>query len=161
MKRNIAEKGQSLVELAIGFVVITMLLSGLLDLGRVWYVYVALEDAAGEAALYLSLDPFCLIEGDPRPDGSFCTNPNNATYRAQYAVGQDVLDWDLVDIDVTVPLDVNGAPIVTVGEQVRVDLAYPIRMLTPIIPQFVGFNPLVLRTTATQTIIREWKDDNP
>jgi len=159
-----AEKGQSLVEMALGMVILIMLLSGLLDLGRIWYIYVALEDAAGEAALYLSLDPFCLDETDERPTLDpalkFCTDPNNAEYRARNAVGQDVLDWSLVQEKVTVPLDLLGNPVVDVGEQVSVELTYPVQLLTPIIPQFVGFNPLVLKSHATQTIIREWKDDS-
>ena len=161
-----AEKGQSLVEMALGFVIITMLVSGLLDLGRIWYIYVALEDAAGEAALYLSLDPFCLVDTDERPTLDpalqYCTDPNNALYRAKNAVGQDILDWSVLEdgITVTVPLDLHGNPLVDVGEQVSVVLTYPVQLLTPIVPQFVGFNPLVLRSHASQTIIREWKDDS-
>ncbi len=45
------ERGQSMVEMALGFVLLLIVLSGLLDVGRAFYIYVALEDAAGEAAL--------------------------------------------------------------------------------------------------------------
>ena len=51
------EQGQSLVEFAVGLVVILVILCGLLDLGRAYFIYVALEDGAGEAALYLSINP--------------------------------------------------------------------------------------------------------
>jgi len=48
-----AERGQSLVEMSIGFIILTLIVMGILDLGRVYFLNLALEDAAGEAALYL------------------------------------------------------------------------------------------------------------
>jgi len=152
-------------------VILILLMSGLLDLGRLWYIYIALEDAAGEAALYLSLDPFCIDDvdretGQPytRPDSSECTDPNNAMYRAEHAVGPDVLDWNLLHdpdanrINVFVPRDAAGNPVIAVGEPVSVELTYPVELLTPIIPRFAGINPIILRSYATQTVIRVYND---
>ncbi|MBM3144519.1 MAG: pilus assembly protein [Chloroflexi bacterium] len=51
------EQGQSLVELAITLVVILILLAGVIDLGRAFFAYMALRDAAQEAALYGSINP--------------------------------------------------------------------------------------------------------
>lgn len=152
-------------------VIMVMLLSGLLDLGRLFYIYVALEDAAGEAALYLSIDPYCREPEDwrdPTPasingDECQCVNPNNARYRAEHAPGADVIDWSLITYKPTVPLRYNDdgdlEPIVSPGGQVSVELTYPIALLTPIIPRFTGLNPITLRSTATQTIIRYWKSE--
>lgn len=167
-----AERGQSLVEFAIGSIILIILMSGLLDLGRLWYLYVALEDAAGEAALYLSLDPFCIDEvnadtGQPytRPDGTQCTNPNNAMYRAKHAVGPNVLNWDLLHdpsqnrVKIVLPVDGAGKPVIAVGEPVSVTLEYPVELLTPIVPRFTGINPITLRSTATQTVIRVYQDN--
>jgi Flp pilus assembly protein TadG len=170
MRRNNAEKGQSLVEMTVGMVILVMLLSGLLDLGRIFYIYVALEDAAGEAALYLSIDPYCQDDNDwrdPTPaningDECRCANPNNAKYRAERAPGADVIDWSLITYTPTVPLrNVDGElePIVTPGGQVSVELSYPVSLLSPFIPSFTGVNPIMLRSTATQTIIRYWKSE--
>ncbi len=168
-QRN-AEKGQSLVEMAVGMVILVMLLSGLLDLGRIFYIYVALEDAAGEAALYLSIDPYCRDSGDirdPTPsningDECRCADPNNAHFRAQRAPGADIIDWSLVNYAPTVPgryVDGDFEPLVTPGGQVTVELTYPVGLLTPIMPRFYGVNPIVLKSTATQTIIRYWKSE--
>src|SRR5690606_2848829 len=116
---------------------------------RIYYIHVALEDAVGEASLYLSLDPFCLEKDDVRPDDSVCLDPNNAMYRAENAVGHEVVDWSILKADdngdgksdritVTVPTDWEGKPLIDVGEQVSVEIQYPVQLLTPIIPQFTG-----------------------
>ena len=51
------ESGQSLVEVAFGMVILLVLLAGVLDLGRMYFTFVALEDSVGEAALYLAINP--------------------------------------------------------------------------------------------------------
>ena len=56
-KFNHAEKGQSLVELALTLLIILTLLAGAVDLGMAFFSYVALRDAAQEGALYGSLNP--------------------------------------------------------------------------------------------------------
>jgi len=52
-----SERGQSLVELAITLVAILILLAGIVDLGRAFFAYMSLRDAAQEAALFGSLNP--------------------------------------------------------------------------------------------------------
>jgi Flp pilus assembly protein TadG len=143
------EKGQSLVEMTVGFVILALLVSGLLDLGRVYFIFVALEDGAGEGALYLAIDPACRNEADgagmtPNP----CLNPNNAEFRARNA-GGDLVDWASANVTIT------RTPLYGVGDPVRVTLRYNFALLTPIIPQIAGINPLTLTVTATQTIITE------
>ena len=51
------EKGQSIVELAVLFPLLMMLLMGLLDLGRAYYIMIALRDAAEEGATYAAIHP--------------------------------------------------------------------------------------------------------
>jgi hypothetical protein len=51
------ERGQSMVELAMSFMIIMFLLSGAVDLGRAYFVYIALRDAVQEGAVYGSLAP--------------------------------------------------------------------------------------------------------
>ncbi|NIN68293.1 MAG: pilus assembly protein, partial [Anaerolineae bacterium] len=51
------ERGQSLVEFSISMMVVLMLLSGVLDIGRAFYGYLALRDAAQEGASYGSIAP--------------------------------------------------------------------------------------------------------
>lgn len=51
------EKGQSLVEFAFSIVILLLLVSGTVDLGRALYTYMGLRDAAQEGALYASINP--------------------------------------------------------------------------------------------------------
>ena len=142
------QRGQSLVEMAFGFVLLLIALSGLLDVGRAYFIYVAMEDAAGEAALYLSIDPACRTATDYTIDGQPCTDPNNAEYRARQA-GQENINWS----DATITID--RPTIYGVGDPVSVTIRYPVKLLTPFMPRFAGINPIFLETQASQIIIRE------
>jgi Flp pilus assembly protein TadG len=51
------ESGQSLVELSVSLVFLLILIAGVVDLGRAFFTYIALRDAAQEGALYGSLNP--------------------------------------------------------------------------------------------------------
>ncbi len=155
------ESGQSLVEMAIGMVVLVFLISGLLDLGRVYFTYVALEDGAGEAALYLSINPDCPFASS----GAQCALPNNAEWRAMHA-GRGVndsgtqinlVDWNLANIVIEGPTTAPPRAISAwqVGEKVRVRIEYPFRLLTPFIPRIAGVNPITLYVNASATIMVE------
>jgi hypothetical protein len=141
-----AQKGQSLVEFSLGLVFLLIIVSGLIDLGRLYFTHVALEDAAGEAALYLSLNPRCIKPTDG--DGVECLNPNNAEYRIKNAGGQEV-DWSKASYVWGVPNPY------AVGETVKVTVNYSYQLLTPIIPKIAGINPITLTSSASQTIITE------
>jgi Flp pilus assembly protein TadG len=145
-----AEHGQSMVEFAIGLVVILLLLAGLLDLGRIYFTFVTLEDAAGEAALYLALNPAC-----PHADsGPQCADPNNAEYRARNAGGSEV-EWTAATILVDIPTLPDGTSVYDVGEPVSVTIQYPYRLIMPLIPKIAGINPITLSVHASQVIIGE------
>ncbi len=49
------EQGQSLVEFAISLVIILLLLAGVVDLGRAFFAYIIVRDAAQEGAVYGSI----------------------------------------------------------------------------------------------------------
>jgi Flp pilus assembly protein TadG len=51
------EHGQSLMELAFSLMFLLVLLSGVVDLGRAFFTYMAMRDAAQEGALYGSIHP--------------------------------------------------------------------------------------------------------
>lgn len=137
------EKGQSLVEMTVGFVILIVILSGLLDLGRIYFIYVALEDGAGEGAIYLSINPTCRTTAD----GAACADPNNADYRARNAGGQFV-NWAGANVII------NRPTVFGVGDKVSVTISYAFPLLTPLMPQIAGVNPLTLSVTADQTIIK-------
>lgn len=59
-------KSQSLVELAVTFAVIMLLLSGMVELGITFFQFVTLRDAAQEGALYGATHPSDLVETESR-----------------------------------------------------------------------------------------------
>jgi len=69
-KKNIKESGQSLVEMALVFTTVVLMLSILVDIGRAFFVLIALNDAAQEGAIYASMHPtYYEIDYDsPWPD---------------------------------------------------------------------------------------------
>jgi Flp pilus assembly protein TadG len=139
-----AEKGQSLVEFSLGLVFLLIIVSGLIDLGRLYFTHVALEDAAGEGALYFSLNPHCIHPSD----GTGCANPNNVEWRVRNATGTGTVDWSKANITYSLPP-------YAVGESVKVTVNYSYQLLTPIIPKITGLNPITLGTSASQIIITE------
>lgn len=137
------QRGQSFAEFAISLAFFLVILIGLFDLGRAYYIHVALEDSVGEASLYLALNHAC-----PRADsGPGCADPNNAMYRARNASSLQI-NWD----SVTIRPDYLDDPVV--GDMVEVRMEYPFKLLTPIISTIVGSDGLTLSAEAQQAIIR-------
>lgn len=162
-----AQRGQSMVEFALSLVLLITLLSGLLDLGRIYFIYTQLEDAAGEGALYLAMKPRCRTSA-----GAGCSDPGNAMYRIRNS-GGGLVDWSdplIADVniqyqDTAAPLDCGGdlgidcypAPATTyrfsLRDTVVVTITYQVPLLTPIVPQIAGRAFLPLTVRATQSII--------
>ncbi len=134
------ERGQSFVEMALGMVFFLFVVLGVLDLGRLYYIYVAMEDGAAEAALYLALNANC-----PEPNAGECADPNNARYRASHANSQGI-DWENVTINYQYVANA------TVGDMVKVELSYPFKLLTPVISTIAG-NSIVLHTESYHAVI--------
>ena len=51
------ERGQSMVEFALVITILMILLAGVIDMGRAFFTYMAMRDAAQEGAAYGSLNP--------------------------------------------------------------------------------------------------------
>jgi hypothetical protein len=151
-------RGQSLTELAISTLFFFIILFGALDLGRAYFILVALEDSAGEGALYLAIEPHCPtdtidLNNDGIPDPE-CADPNNAEDRAEKAAS-GYFDWSSATITVEYPTVDNVVANAGVGDTVRVKIEYPFTLFTPIISQIVGSNTLSIPAEATQTIMME------
>ncbi|MBK8137177.1 MAG: pilus assembly protein [Chloroflexi bacterium] len=145
-RRNNAEAGQSLVEVAIGMIVLLVIFSGLVDFGRAYFAYIAIEDAANEGATFLSIRPGCQ---EAVSDGSDtgCDDPNNAFFRAQNASSGDI-NWDNAEITVSR----SGF---AVGDPVTVTITYRLPLVTPFLPPILGTNHITLTSTASHIIITE------
>jgi Flp pilus assembly protein TadG len=141
-----------MAELAISFPILLLMLSGLLDLGRMYYIFVSLQDAAAEAALFLSVSPECQTSAD----GTDCADPNNALFRAQNAGGTTgVIDFATITTTITYEDDEpvpNG--IRDIGDIVTVRMEYPFEFITPIMPKIASVNPITLTAISAQTVVQ-------
>jgi hypothetical protein len=164
------EFGQALVETAITMPILILILSGLLDLGRVYYTFIALEEAAAEAARFLAIEPQCPDFTDPDTSvaGNPCADPNNAIYRANHAGNQE---YDLAFIEWNIPYDAdavtagfedpfeNCGGAISIGCLVKVQLNYEYTFITPGISAIAnaisGGAGLTLSVTATEIIVYE------
>lgn len=139
-RQNETEKGQSLVELAIGLVVLLWLLSGIFDVGRAIFTKFALQDAAEEGIIYGIMYPKkCdLIETRVRH-----SLEENGTIPSDPAVTEVSVSIKGVDC-------VQDDPSLKYGWKMEVEVSAPFTMTMP----FLAGNTLDLRGTANGTILR-------
>jgi len=133
------EAGQSLVEVTLGMIILLILLLGMLDVGRLFFTLVALQNAAGEGALYASAFPACKTAAN-------CADPNNVEYRVKQESSTGVVDWTTASIAVE-----PNAPVT--GGTITVTVTYNHKLLTPFISQMIGGGVLPLRARASQRVI--------
>lgn len=142
-----SEKGQSLVEFSLMGIFLVILLMGILDLGRAYFTYLAIKDAAAEGAYFASAYPQCELSGS----APGCAGSYNVNYRVKNSSPQSSLvDWSasFTTIGVTVPVSR------TAGNQIVVTVNYRYQMLTPLVGAIAGDQSLILSATSSATIIR-------
>jgi Flp pilus assembly protein TadG len=148
-KINRNERGQSLVELAISFMVIMFLLSGAVDLGRAFFTYVAIRDAAQEGATYASTNPTDTASIHTRAQQSsdspvdFASDPN-ITFKALEFSGAWCSGFYLDGGDIKA-----NAVTVTIWYQFPISMA----LMQPIVQAITGANYITLKASSTYTII--------
>jgi Flp pilus assembly protein TadG len=132
MKHTKAEKGQSLLEFALIVPILLIILAGVLDLGRLYYAYVAVTDAAAEGASYAAIHP----QANARAE---------VLQRAQEASGALVqIDPTMVQID---------CPAIAAGAPITVTVSYSFTVATPLLNVIVPSGELRLRAVATESIL--------
>ena len=150
-RRRWDERGQSLVELSLMMVILLVILSGVLDVGRAFFSYIAIQNAAGEGALYAAINPRCPHAGS----AAACTNPNNVDYRAKYeSPNGGLVSADLMTVSVTYAdgTDQYSEETTTEGNPIEVRVQYRFRMLGPFSPLIPG-GELMLTANAVQNIL--------
>lgn len=55
--RSEKERAQSLMEMAVSFTILMLLLAGAVDFGRIFFFYIAILDASQEGAVYAAIEP--------------------------------------------------------------------------------------------------------
>jgi hypothetical protein len=145
LRRPSAQSGQSLVEFALMLPMLLIMLMGTLDIGRMYFAFVAIQNAAGEGALYAAINPKCVHASD----GPECADPYNAEYRAIHESPGGAVDWARVTIDVE-PVDRSG---LREGDPITIYVRYQYDILTPLISPLVKDGKLALTAHAVQNII--------
>lgn len=140
--RHRSENGQSMVELALSFVVLLLLLMGVVDLGRAYFAYMALRDAAQEGASYGSIYPVTLAGG---------LNTTGIVNRVRYSSTSPV---NLQDTAITVNVTLIGSK-VCYGNGLRVDVIWTdFPLIFPFWDTFFGRSTIPLRARMEETILR-------
>jgi Flp pilus assembly protein TadG len=148
-------RGQSLVEFALAATVLLILLTGVLDLGRMYMAWVAIQDAAGEGALYAAMNPRCIRAAN----GPDCQTPNNAYDRTLIAIRftpGTPLDPDRV----TVVITPNDPGQICFGTPITVSTRYSFTMITPVMQAMFG-PEVALRAYAVQRALNNGSSGCP
>lgn len=145
-KQLVDEEGQSLVEFTLILVILLILVAGVLDIGRAFYSFVAIENGAGEGALFASIHPSWLTAEDALEGGAKNPAVENIIYRASHESPSGLIDWSQTTIGVITSTIQSGQPIT-----VTVTYSYTIR--TPFINRIVNGGMLPLQARATQVIL--------
>lgn len=153
-KKTKNENGQSLVELALSMVLLLTLLAGLVDLGRAFFTYIALRDAAQEGASYASVAKSDALTSSSEV-ATFCSA---VEARGRTTSSNPV---DLTTGDITVQTMINGADCATLsasnvcmGGAVSVNVSFdnfPITM--PFLGAIIGKQTLPLSAVVVDTIL--------
>ena len=128
-------RGQSMVELALSFTMLMFLLSATVDVGRAFYAYIAIRDAAQEGAAYGSLNPTD-VPGIAEHVRTSSTDPF------------DLTDLSSVNISVSWP---DGAA--CAGSGLKVVVTYDLNFFMPLITMLVPSGDVLLTATMLNTII--------
>lgn len=126
------ESGQSLVEMAVSMTMILTLLAGVIDIGRIYYTYLALMDAAAEGAVYASIAP---------------TDIAGIENRLRGEAPQGIVDWSHAIVTTTVIGDACRGGSVKVAAEVQQTL------VTPLLGAILGSQTLPLKAEVVNTIL--------
>jgi len=124
-----------MVELALSFTMLVFLLSATVDVGRAFYAYIAIRDAAQEGAAYGSLNPTD-VPGIAEHVRESSTDPF------------DLTDVASVNISVSWP---DGAA--CAGNGVQVVVTYDLNLFMPLITLLVPSGEILLTANMLDTII--------
>jgi Flp pilus assembly protein TadG len=140
--RHRGEKGQSMVELALSFVVLLLLLMGVVDLGRAYFAFMSMRDAAQEGAAYGSIYPINLAGG------------LNTTAIVNRVRNNSTSPVNLQDTAITVDVTLIGSK-ACYGNGLRVDVVWTdFPLIFPFWDALFGRSTIPLRARMEETILR-------
>ena len=139
-RRRPKTRGQSLVEFALILPIMLLFVAAILDLGRVFYATVTLENSAREGAFQAAQTPESFDQGQPCD-----TATNMVTCRVQLEAKGSGVNIAASDIDMTCsPGSCAGAA----GNTVRVDVTGTFTLITPLLSMFFGGQTIPMSASA-------------
>lgn len=143
-RRRSRSRGQSLVEFAMILPVMLVLLAAALDLGRVFFATVTLNNAAREGAFQASQTPESFADGQP------CnTTTNLVVCRVQLEAKDSGIAIATADIDMD--CSATGCP-ETSGSTVTVEVTGQFQLLTPLLSVIFGGQTIPMSAAATAQV---------
>jgi Flp pilus assembly protein TadG len=130
LKRD--QKGQSLVEVALALPVLVLIVAGILDVGRAYFTFISLSDAAAEGAQYAAVYPTHTAQIKERA--------------ADSSNGLVMLDPSMVQVEYAS---------LTAGSPITVSVEFDYQVITPIIVGLVPDGTLTMRARVSQAIIND------
>jgi Flp pilus assembly protein TadG len=145
------ESGQSLVEMAMSILFLTLLVAGVVDLGRAFFTYIALRDAAQEGAAFAS------IARDHQTDvidSAYCLSIVN---RAQDTSNTQIVDLTQTTVNVVYGGVACGSASnsnACFGQTVQVFVTYPnFPLATPFLGALLGSQTIPIQASIIDTVL--------
>jgi len=145
------EKGQSLVELAISLILLLIILSGIVDLGRAIFTKFAMKDAAEEGVVYGT---------------SFPTDCNQINQRVEFNLSNRALNGGMT---VVTTIEGNDGTYIEcslipfnqvyAGKKLKVTVTKTFTVSMPFLGTFIG-QTIPLNVTATGIVLRPQPPNN-
>ncbi len=139
------EKGQSLAELAISMTLLFIILAGTVDIGRMYFHYTSMRDAAQEAASYGAVFP---THCDQIRDRAWMA----MDYSNAVEVSVTIEGTSFSDDCIIAAVNTNKACFLNTIRVTIKDPGFPLTM--PFLGTFLGRQTIPLSTTITDTILR-------
>lgn len=155
---NKKEQGQSLVELAVSFLILMFIMGGVVDIGRMAFYYIALRDSAQEGASYASIFPYNNNEIFERIKAGIVDTTDIEIYLKYYTSDGEV-DYSCLPGEGNCPniestLDTDCFDVSNVIEVTIVDPHFKITM--PLFGMLIGneTNEIVMQSSVRDVIVR-------
>ena len=139
------ERGQSMTEFALILVILLVVLAGIVDLGRAFYAYIIIRDAAQEGAVY----------GSIAPKDDITTFRNEVEARVETAF-TDPADPSNVPINISkmnVQTDIIGSACSAPGNGVRVRIDYTLPVTMPFLGTIIGSQDINMSASIENAIL--------
>jgi len=142
------ERGQGLLEFAVSLIILLLIVAGIIDLGRAFFTYMALRDAAQEGAVYGSFCPHKPTDVEKRVRTS-STNPvdlgdtSSVEFKCEYIIAGSTYG----------PCTSTGG-IVSAGDGLKVTVKFKaFKLSMPFMGMLAGSQTIPISASVTDTVL--------